>query len=171
MVFIASASEFKKPTVGEVLKLINRAADIKGFDPKKVNRLLGIGERTVRSWVSKAEIEPDSRSAIPFWAFNLIYAMAEKEPLLQPLQHITVDNIDSSLLMSASTYQCPSNQTLLQFVGKNSITGLTRSELAKKLGCDSNWLSVQINDSKLSFGTYANLLLLCGIDQALILQI
>lgn len=169
---IKSAGEFVKPTVGEFARMANLAAKKKGVEITKLHELIAIGDRNFRKWVSKADVEPDNQSIVPFWACNLVHAMAYGRPLLKPLKNVEwTMQVDSKLIMAAIDYECPTTNKLKEFVGEKSITELTRQQLARRIGTNGNWLSVQIRNQSFSFGSWATILLLCGVPEYLLFPV
>ena len=57
------------------------------------------------------------------------------------------------------------------FVGKGSITGLTRTELANIFGWNSTYLGREFNKGNISFLNWVLLLLLCGISVEKLIKI
>lgn len=162
---IQNASQWIKPTVLEVENLMKVAGENQGLDNwLDCSQLLGIGERGFRRWKSNADKTPDALSNITFWGYSSLYAMAYRKPLVEPELCDFASVIDEKYMMNAEGYKCPPKSVLTSVIGKDALLKMTRGEVAERIGMASNSLSYQINDESISFATWSQILMLCGVS-------
>lgn len=171
---------FKKPSVGEVFRLMEKAAiNYELKDWKEVSRLFATPERTFRRWKSKAETAPELQSPIGFQSFALLYAAAEQAPYINTIEFDT-SKIPEQLIMNAETFKKVglSKDDIRLLVGlgiggREVIGGQSLKTIASNVGISPNELSLQINDDKLSvsFATWALILMFYGVPVRKVLNI
>ena len=67
-------------------------------------------------------------------------------------------------ISTIESFTSPPKDILTLFVGKSSITGLQRTELAKLFGWNAAYLGREFNNGKISFLNWVLILLLCGVN-------
>lgn len=162
---VKNASQWVKPTVLEVENLMKVAGESQGLDNwLDCSQLLGIGDRGFRRWKSNADKTPDALSNITFWGYSSLYAMAYGKPFVEPELCDFSSVIDEKYMMNAEGYKCPPKSVLTSVIGKEALLKMTRGEIAKRIGMASNSLSYQITDESISFATWSQILMLCGVS-------
>lgn len=150
------------PTVGEVestLKAIASKYNLEDF--KQVHEVIGVTDRTLRRWRSKADSEPNTPSKIPTIA-SLVIASLEEGVLITRNWQDLREHIPSQYLMSAKDYVCPPSEFLKSLVGKKNILAMTIKELSEHLHCSHIQLGADIKREKVSYLTFSTILMLCG---------
>lgn len=150
------------PTVGEVestLKAIAIKYNLEDF--KQVHGVIGVTDRTLRRWRSKADSEPNTASKIPTIA-SLVIASLEGGVLITHNWQDLREHIPSQYLMSAKDYVCPPAEFLKSLVGKKNILAMTIKELSEHLHCSPIQLGADIKREKVSYLTFSTILMLCG---------
>lgn len=150
------------PTVGEVeytLKAIASKYNLE--DWKQVHEIIGVTDRTIRRWRSKADSEPNTLSKIPTTA-SLVIASLENGALITRNEQNLRKHIPLEYLMSAKEYVCPPTDFLKSLVGRKKILGMTIKELSEYLHCSHIQLGADIKREKVSYLTFSVILMLCG---------
>lgn len=157
---------FEKPNVSHVFALMEQAARHYQLSKwEEVHRLLGTSERTFRRWKKHVDTQPSTASPIGFQSYALLYALAFQKPLFAPLCHV---EIPSELIMNAQTFADKgiSKEQVRSLIGLKSRTGLSLKVIANAVGVTPTNLSNQINlynNEKVSFATWAMILMCCGV--------
>ncbi|MDX5049990.1 hypothetical protein [Vibrio cholerae] len=153
-----------KITVFEVNKLMLQAAQKMNVeDDKDLHVLFGVGERTYRRWRSNHDKEPDSVSAIPERALVHLQTLATGQCPLKPLDNVDWTTIPSEYITNAQKYSPPPVDVLVSIVGRSGITKLPRKEIGRLIGVNWKKFSDDVSRGEISFGTWASILLLCGV--------
>lgn len=165
----SAKSSFKKPTVKEVYDLMNKAAQRYQLeDWESVHRLIGVSDRTFRRWKKNVDKEPNSLSAISFQGYANLYAVAEQKTFITPFDDVDADRIPESLIMGFQEFEERgiSTEELLTVMGLKGAAGKGVNVFAANVGLAKNTLHRQIhnvNDEKVSYGTWALILQLVGV--------
>jgi len=72
--------------------------------------------------------------------------------------------VPENYICSLENFVSPPKEILTLFVGKRSITGLQRTELASLFGWNSTFLGREINNGHIRFLNWVLLLLFCGVS-------
>ncbi|MBV7300733.1 hypothetical protein [Enterovibrio paralichthyis] len=161
---LSPAKGWQAPTTKEV------AAVLEAIEKKhgEVDSLLGIGGRTVRRWRVGAN---DDQSAIPYSCWVVVVWLATGTVIIDPVKLPQVQKAEIAALpqcCAAADWQSPPAEVVTQFIGKTSITKLTRKEIAARFKWSSENFSKQIAGQKLNFIHWCCLMLLCGIKPTFI---
>jgi len=111
------------------------------------------------------------KSPIPYGVWCVLIALSENKYIFgRVLQHDKT-KVPASYIFSIENFVSPSKEILTGFVGKKSITGLHRTELAKLFGWSPAYLGREFNNGNISFLNWALLLLLCGVSVGQLIKI
>lgn len=160
-------NKFVKPTVSEVFQLMNQAAENYQLDKwEDVSQLMDFSERTFRRWKKNVETQPETVSSIGYQGYVLLKTLAEKKAYVAPVCSVKVP---AKLIMNAKKFneQGISKDDIKTLIGLKSLSGLSVKVVAPLVGLAPNVLHNQINnykDDKISFATWAIILMLCGVS-------
>lgn len=163
---INDAWEWGKPTVSEVEALAKKAAAKMGIPEKKwldVGLLVGVKPRNFRRWREGIKTDPNMESSITFAGYGALYAMAYGKPLVKPVLSDSEGVIASQYITNAENYVCPPRKLLEAVIGVDSLMGLSRAAIGQKIGIHGNVLAYQITTEKISFSSWAQILMLCSV--------
>lgn len=163
----------EKPTVEDVANIledIKSSFNIPTIDTtKELQKLIGINDRTIRRWKNKHTESPLVISKISYSEWCKLILIAKNEVIF-PAKIKCVDQaelyiIANDLICNSQNFKGCSAEQVMLFVGKNSFTGLTRSEICKIFKWNTKAFSDSIYKETVSFSTIAMLLILCGVNK------
>lgn len=134
------------------------------IDDKNFTKTLGLNERTYRRWTSKKNVNRDEKSSINYGAWCVLIALSKNKCIFANIEKRDLSQVPDQYICSLESFESPPKEILTLFVGKYSITGLQRTELASLFGWNSTYLGREFNKGKISFLNWVLLLLFCGTD-------
>ena len=150
-----------KPTYQEVTDIFEKV----GLNDKNFEKKLGVNERTYRRWTSKKTVNRQAKSPIPYGAWCVVVALANKELIFgEVIAKADLSKVPKQYICTFDKFESPTSEVLTSFVGRNSITGLTRTELANLFGWNPAYLGREFNNGKIGFLNWVLLLLLCRVE-------
>jgi hypothetical protein len=151
---------WENPTLQDVVNVFEKL----GMDNKKFEQLLGLNERTYRRWTSKKTLDRLTKSPIPYGAWCVLVALSERKYIFSAVKKRDISQVPKNYICTFESFKSPPKEILILFVGKNSITGLQRTELARLFGWSSIHISNDFNKGKISFINWVLLLVFCGVN-------
>jgi len=162
-----------KPTVKDISILLDKIKsnyEIDSLDEhKSLQKLIGVNGRTIRRWKAGLFDDPNKKSVISFCEWGKLKLLADNVCVFD--FDININNIEmlnyvaADLICNSVDFKGCSAEQLMQFVGKSSFTGLSRSELCSIFKWDVKKFSADIANEKIRFTTVSMILLLCGVDK------
>lgn len=163
---MTNAEVWERPNIGDVYSMFLTA---EREHDTKVELIFGVSNRTVRRWCqkSRAEKEPELESPIPYnvWAVlvDLIHDLCILDFQLNRVEEVKA-RIPEQYFCSADKFESPKAEMLTQFFGSNSITGMTRKQVAKVMGWDAQVMGRTVSRGNLAYSQWVSLLLFCGFN-------
>ncbi|WP_299496474.1 hypothetical protein [uncultured Shewanella sp.] len=152
--------EWQRPTVSEVKSLLNELGWQHNGASDKENKFLGVGGRTVRRWFDKVKTFPDNQSIINYPAWAVMVYLATGNIIFKSIDGIEYHRLPTEHLVPPEQFTVPPKADILLFIGKTSLTGITRGELKKNLGWNHVTFS-KIAEGDITYINYLLLFLLC----------
>ena len=168
----ATADKWIQPTVGHVHDMLKKASEKIGCSIYDIHLYLGASERTVRRWKTNYQTSPDEVSSIRYPSWGLLVKLVDGRLIFtkdgKPLEvhnQALFGIITDKYLLNAIEFKKspPPRKVASFFVGEDSITNLSRMELAGLLSYDSSQMGRLINN--MQFSVWASLLVIYGVDE------
>lgn len=167
----ATAEKWEAPTVSEVDQMMERVAEKLGCTKvsAELSTYFGSDARTFRRWRNNSETRPNDTSTIKYTAWALFVAIADNVLILtEDHQPITPKNDEAWLLVRSyhadvKSWTWPPIEITSLYCGrrKNTISGLTRAQLASLFGYNDIAFGKLMN--RMNFTTWSLLLILHGV--------
>lgn len=152
---LTTRDKWHRPTTDEVELLWNIASWMYGIPIYKLHTNLCIGERAARRWRSKANARENNKSIIKYTNWALLVALVTGKSIVQKTSQQIV--VAPELIYKSTNYISPPADRVKQFIGKRSLTGLSRADLAEILGVSSDLLSKSV--ANMPFHLWAGILM------------
>ena len=152
--------EWEAPTLQDVHNVFKNL----GLSDEKFALFFGISVRTVRRWRSIRTVNRLVKSSIPYGAWCVLIALSENKIIFADIKKRDLSQVPENYICSLENFVSPPKEILTLFVGKRSITGLQRTELASLFGWNSTFLGREINNGHIRFLNWVLLLLFCGVS-------
>ena len=152
--------EWEKPTLQDVENVLEQL----NLSEENFNSCLGINGRTVRRWASKRTINRLEKSSIPYGVWCVLIALTYKKCIFSPIKKRDLSKIPEKYICTLENFDSPPKEILTLFVGRSSITGLQRTELASLFGWNSTYLGREFNNGNINFLNWVLLLVFCGVN-------
>lgn len=147
--------KWSAPTPKEVQLLWCIACWKFGVPVYKLHEYLGIGERAARRWRSDDNAREDGTSIIKYPNWVLLVALVTEKCILERSQF--KPTIAPALIMKPREYVAPPLEDVLNYLGADSASGLTRSQLGFLIGVHPDLLGKSAQ--KMPFHLWAAILL------------
>jgi hypothetical protein len=151
---------WEKPTFQDVVNVFENL----NVSDENFRLNFGLNERTFRRWTSKKKVNRLEKSPIPYGVWCVLIALSENKYIFGEVKKSDLSQVPGNYICSLEKFISPSKEILTLFVGKNSITGFQRTELASLFGWNSTYLGREFNNGNISFLNWVLLLLLSGVS-------
>ncbi|MUK92570.1 hypothetical protein GNP80_08955 [Aliivibrio fischeri] len=159
------AKKWVSPTVLEVSLVIAEITKRYKLTDSELPLLIGMSDRTIRRWKNKVDENPSAESTIPYSEWCKLILLATDEMIFGGILDCDVSLIPSHIITNAANFKGVTKADMMKFIGKTSITKLTRINLAKIFKWNSVYLGRVISQDSVTFSTVAMILILCGIPK------
>lgn len=157
---LTTFEKWEKPTFQNVVDVFDKL----NISDKNFTLNFGLNERTYRRWTSKRTVDRLEKSMIPYGVWCVLIALSEGECIFGDVKKRDLSKIPTEYICSIESFISPPKEILTLFVGKKSITGLQRKELALLFGWNPAYLGREFNNGNISFLNWVLLLLFCGVN-------
>jgi hypothetical protein len=157
---LTTFEKWSSPTFQDVTNVFNKL----NLSDEEIVLFLGLNIRTIRRWTSKKSNNRLEKSSIPYGIWCVLIALSENRLIFSNVQKRDITRIPKEYICSLVDFESPTKEILLSFVGKGSITGLHRKELANIFGWNPAYLGREFNKGNINFLNWVLLLLLCGVS-------
>lgn len=152
--------KWETPTLQDVVNVFEKL----NISDENFTLNFGVNERTVRRWKSAKTVNRLEKSAIPYGVWCLLVAISENKYIFGEIKKRDLSQVPDCYICTIESFVSPPKEVLTLFVGKNSITGLQRTELASLFGWNSTYLGREFNKGNISFLNWVLILLFCGVN-------
>ncbi|EGU0150164.1 hypothetical protein JFQ72_004410 [Vibrio parahaemolyticus] len=164
---LTTRKRWSAPTTEEVQLLWSIASWKFGIPVYELHQRIGVSDRTARRWRSVANSREDGTSPIKYPNWVILVALVTGKCILEKSQFKPV--IDSGLIMKPSNYNPPPLDITVGFLGSDSVTALTRSELGSIIGVHPDLLSKSA--AKMPFHLWTAILLHLRVPVSQVLDV
>jgi hypothetical protein len=152
--------DWEKPTLDDVLTVFEKL----DLADEQFTNISGIDARTVRRWTLKRTEDRKQKSTIPYVVWCILIVLSENKFIFADIKKRDLSKVPNQYICSFDEFVSPPKEVLTQFVGRQSITGLTRTELASIFGWHPTYLGKEFNRGKITFLNWVIILLFCGVN-------
>ncbi len=157
----APFNQWQPPTLKEVQHITNKT----GLEPYELCALIGINNTSMKRWRGKSAINPHVRSKIPYAVWCLIVYIAKGKVIFSDvIEDADLSLVDKRYITALDEYESPPVNVMRKFVGKRSLTKLTRTPLAEIWGANPSRLLRNIAQGELPYIMWCLLLIFVGFD-------
>jgi hypothetical protein len=164
---LAIFEDWEKPTLQNVVDVFEKLK----INDENFTLILGLNVRTYRRWTLKRAANRLEKSPIPYGVWCVLIALSENKYIFGHVLQHDKTKVPASYIFSIENFVSPPKEILTLFVGKKSITGLQRTELAGLFGWNSTYLGREFNNGSISFLNWVLLLLFCGVSVGRLIKI
>jgi hypothetical protein len=157
---LTTFEKWEKPTFQDVVNVFEKLS----ISDENFTLFFGINERTYRRWTSKKTVNRLEKSTMPYGFWCVLIALSENKYIFGHVKKRDLSQVPDKYICSIESFVSPSKDILTLFVGKNSITGLQRTELAKLFGWNAGHLGREFNKGSISFLNWVLLMMFCGVN-------
>lgn len=157
---LTTFEKWTKPTFQDVENIIENI----DLSLEELNLKIGIDLRTLRRWISKKSDDRLEKSTIPYGVWCVLVALSEKKYIFGDIEKSNLSKIPKKYICTFENFESPPKEILISFVGKTSITGLTRIELCNLFGWNAAYLGREFNNGNIKYLNWLLLLVLVGVD-------
>lgn len=161
-------SKWVAPTTQEVNLVWAIIAWKYGKNISKIHEMIGVSERSPRRWRSPKLDGEGDKSNIKYCNWALLIALITGKSIIE--KSTKKVSLDYNWIMKVDNYEPPSLGVVKQFIGVNSLTGLSRNKLAKVLGVHGDLLAKRA-DGMMDFHLWAGFLMHLGIEPSELLDL
>jgi hypothetical protein len=155
-----SFAKWAHPTLQDVVSVFEKLK----ISDKNFTLNFGLNERTYRRWTAKKVADRTEKSSISYGIWSVLIALSDQKVIFADVEKRDLSQVPEKYICTLKDFVSPPKEILTLFVGKKSITGLQRTELAKLFGWNSTYLGREFNNGNISFLNWVLLLMLCGVN-------
>ena len=148
-----------KPTFQDVVNVFEKL----NLSGEQFTLNFGLNERTYRRWTSKKTVNRLEKSPVPYGVWCVLMALSGNKYIFSEVEKCDLSQVPDKYICSIENFVSPPKEILTLFVGKKSITGLQRTELAKLFGWNPKYLGREFDKGNISFLNWCLILLYCGV--------
>lgn len=162
---LTTANLWTTPTVLDASIVITAISKKYELEETELSRLVGVTDRTIRRWKNKVDIDPSAISTVPYSEWCKLILLATDQYIFGDVLACDLSLIPPHIITNAENFKGVTKEEMTKFIGKTSITGLTRINLAKIFKWNSTYIGRVISQNSVTFSTVAMILILCGVPK------
>ena len=162
---LTTANLWTVPTVLDASIVITAIAKKYELEETELSRLVGVSDRTIRRWKNKVDIDPSAISTVPYSEWCKLILLATDQFIFGDVLECDISLIPPYVITNAANFKGVKEEDMIKFIGKTSITKLTRINLAKIFNWNPAYIGRVISQNSVTFSTIAMILILCGVPK------
>lgn len=162
---LTDAKNWIAPTVQEVEIILNEIAVNYDLIEHEISDLIGVNERTIRRWKSKSKKLPLEPSKIPYSEWCKLILLARDKLIFSNVIDCEIEKIPSHMITNFKHFKGISAEDADLLIGKMSLSGLTKGEIANIFQWSAAYLGRAISENSANFSMIAMVLILCGVKK------